>query len=72
MVALRLLSVSTVFPGGPGRTTRPEDFESLMSGLETRVFDRYLDSTVVYPGHGDDTTLGVERPHLSDWRERGW
>lgn len=43
-----------------------------MSGLETKVFDRLDDSTVVYPGHGDDTTLGAERPHLEEWRERGW
>jgi len=32
----------------------------------------YDDSTVIYPGHGDDTALGAERPHLSEWRERGW
>jgi glyoxylase-like metal-dependent hydrolase (beta-lactamase superfamily II) len=30
------------------------------------------DSTVVYPGHGDDTTLGAERPHLAEWQELGW
>jgi len=28
--------------------------------------------THVYPGHGDDTTLGAESPHLRKWRERGW
>jgi len=43
-----------------------------MDGLETKVFGRYGDDTVVYPGHGDDTTLGEERPHLAEWRERGW
>jgi hypothetical protein len=26
----------------------------------------------VHPGHGDDTTLGTERPHLAEWRARGW
>jgi len=36
------------------------------------VFDVYDDTTVVYPGHGDDTTLGAERPSLATWRERGW
>lgn len=70
--AVQLFTGDCLFPGGPGRTTRPEDFASLMSGLETKVFDRYPDSTVVYPGHGDDTTLGAERPHLAEWRERGW
>lgn len=67
-----LFTGDCLFPGGPGRTTRPDEFDSLMGGLETKVFARYDDNTVVYPGHGDDTTLGVERPHLSEWRERGW
>lgn len=67
-----LFTGDCLFPGGPGRTTRPEDFESLMSGLETKVFGRFDDATVVYPGHGDDTTLGAERPQLAEWRERGW
>jgi len=43
-----------------------------MDGLEERVFARLPDSTRVHPGHGDDTTLGTERPHLPEWRERGW
>lgn len=60
-----------LFPGGPGRTTRPQDFESLMSGLEAKVFV-LPDETWVYPGHGNDTTLGAERPHLGEWHERGW
>jgi glyoxylase-like metal-dependent hydrolase (beta-lactamase superfamily II) len=61
-----------LFPGGPGRTTRPEDFNSLMSGLEERVFGRLPDATWIYPGHGSDTTLGAERPHLEEWHARGW
>ncbi|WP_406156337.1 MBL fold metallo-hydrolase [Streptomyces canus] len=60
-----------LFPGGPGRTTRPEDFESLMSGLEAKVFV-LPDETWIYPGHGNDTTLGTERPRLGEWHERGW
>lgn len=68
----QLFTGDCLFPGGPGRTTRPQDFDSLMSGLEAKVFDRFGDDTVVYPGHGGDTTLGAERPHLAEWRERGW
>ncbi|GGW68504.1 hydrolase [Streptomyces lucensis JCM 4490] len=60
-----------LFPGGPGRTTRPQDFESLMSGLEAKVFV-LPDETWIYPGHGNDTTLGAERPHLGEWHKRGW
>jgi glyoxylase-like metal-dependent hydrolase (beta-lactamase superfamily II) len=62
----------SLFPGGPGRTIRPEEFASLMNDLQAKVFDRLPDETWVYPGHGDDTTLGTERPHLAEWRARGW
>jgi glyoxylase-like metal-dependent hydrolase (beta-lactamase superfamily II) len=67
-----LFTGDCLFPGGPGRTTRPEDFNSLMGGLEDKVFGRLPDATWIYPGHGNDTTLGVERPHLEEWRARGW
>ncbi|MFE0512860.1 MBL fold metallo-hydrolase [Streptomyces sp. NPDC058964] len=61
-----------LFPGGPGRTTLPEEFDSLMGGLETKLFDVLPDETWIYPGHGNDTTIGTERPHLAEWRARGW
>jgi len=70
--ATHLFTGDCLFPGGPGRTTNPEEFDSLMTGLERQVFDVYGDDTVVYPGHGDDTNLGEERPRLAEWRERGW
>lgn len=62
----------SLFPGGPGRTASREDFTSLMDDLQRKVFDRLPDETWVYPGHGHDTTLGAERPHLEEWRARGW
>src|SRR6201998_3987154 len=68
----QLFTGDCLFPGGLGRTTKPGDFAQLLEDVTTRVFDVYGDSTVVYPGHGDDTTLGAERPSLADWRERGW
>jgi hypothetical protein len=43
-----------------------------MNDLEHKVFGRFDDETQVHPGHGDDTTLGVERPQLGEWRSRGW
>ncbi len=67
-----LLTGDTLFPGGHGRTTSDEDHHRIMDGLEAKIFDRLPDETWVYPGHGDDTTLGAERPHLDEWRERGW
>lgn len=67
-----LFTGDSLFPGGPGRTASPADFASLMDDLEARVFDVLPEDTCVYPGHGDDTTLGAERPHLAEWRARGW
>jgi glyoxylase-like metal-dependent hydrolase (beta-lactamase superfamily II) len=67
-----LFTGDSLFPGGPGRTTSPRDFTSLMDDLEAKVFGPLADSTWVYPGHGRDTTLGAERPHLAEWRSRGW
>ena len=62
----------SLFPGGVGKTVTPENFTSLLNDVTERLFDRLPDATWVYPGHGRDTTLGAERPHLSEWRERGW
>ncbi len=62
----------SLFPGGVGRTTTPEDFASLYADVTARLFDRFDDATWVYPGHGRDTTLGAERPQLPHWRTRGW
>ena len=62
----------SLFPGGVGKTVTPETFTSLLNDVTERLFDRLPDVTWVYPGHGNDTTLGAERPHLGEWRERGW
>jgi glyoxylase-like metal-dependent hydrolase (beta-lactamase superfamily II) len=68
-----LFTGDSLFPGGPGNTQKdPKRFDSLMTDLETRVFGELPDGTWVYPGHGADTTLGTERPHLQEWRDRGW
>ncbi len=67
-----LFTGDSLFPGGPGKTNDPKDFTSLMNDLESKIFGRFDDDTVVHPGHGDDTTLGTERPHLGEWRARGW
>ncbi|MEV6769955.1 MBL fold metallo-hydrolase [Nocardia sp. NPDC051030] len=67
-----LFTGDSLFPGGVGKTATPEEFSTLLGDVESKLFGRYLDDTVVYPGHGDDTTLGVERPQLPEWRRRGW
>ncbi len=67
-----LFSGDTLFPGGPGATGFPGgDFERIIESLDRRLFPLPVD-TLVLPGHGDDTTIGAERPHLDEWIERGW
>jgi glyoxylase-like metal-dependent hydrolase (beta-lactamase superfamily II) len=67
-----LFTGDSLFPGGPGRTTNPRDFTRLMDDLETKIFGRLPDDTWFYPGHGNDSTLGKERPAVPEWRARGW
>jgi glyoxylase-like metal-dependent hydrolase (beta-lactamase superfamily II) len=67
-----LFTGDSLFPGGLGRTASPDDFATLLGDVQRKLFDRLPDETWVYPGHGDDTTLGRERPHLDEWRARGW
>jgi glyoxylase-like metal-dependent hydrolase (beta-lactamase superfamily II) len=68
-----LFTGDSLFPGGPGNTWGDADrFTRLLDDLERKVFGPLPDATWVYPGHGVDTTLGVERPSLPEWRERGW
>jgi glyoxylase-like metal-dependent hydrolase (beta-lactamase superfamily II) len=62
----------SLFPGGVGKTQSPADFTSLIDDVEHKIFDRLSDETWVYPGHGNDTTLGAERASIPEWRSRGW
>jgi glyoxylase-like metal-dependent hydrolase (beta-lactamase superfamily II) len=67
-----LFTGDSLFPGGVGKTMSDEDFTSLINDVEERIFGTLPDETWFYPGHGNDSTLGAERPHLAQWRERGW
>ena len=67
-----LFSGDTLFPGGPGATKFPGgDFATIIDSIDNRLFTFPAD-TIVLPGHGDDTTIGAERPHLREWVDRGW
>ena len=68
-----LFTGDSLFPGGVGNTFGDEAaFAQLIDEVATKVFDRLPDDTWFYPGHGDDSTIGAERPHLEEWRARGW
>ncbi len=71
-VGRRVFSGDTLFPGGPGLTGWPlSDFTTIIDSIEQRLFT-CSDDTIVHPGHGADTTIGAERPHLQTWIDRGW
>lgn len=68
-----LFSGDTLFPGGPGNTFGDaENFATIIRSVDQLLFAALPDDTVVMPGHGDDTTIGTERPHLQEWIDRGW
>ena len=68
-----LFSGDTLFPGGPGNTSFPgSSFEQIIESIDRRLFAPYGADTLVFPGHGEGTTLGTERPHLQEWVDRGW
>ena len=68
-----LFTGDTLFPGGPGATQyEGGDFETVIQSIDERIFSKFDGSTVVLPGHGLDTTIGTESPHLDEWVARGW
>ena len=67
-----LFSGDTLFPGGPGATRPPlGDFPTIISSIQQRLLV-LPPETHVLPGHGRDTTIGTEQPHLQEWIDRGW
>ena len=67
-----LFSGDTLFPGGPGNTEGDANrFAQIIEQVDRKLFTLPAD-TLVLPGHGNDTTVGNERPHLDEWIERGW
>ena len=68
-----LFTGDSLFPGGVGATFGDSDaFASLIDDVEAKLFGTLPDDTWFYPGHGNDSTIGAERPSLAEWRERGW
>jgi len=67
-----VFSGDTLFPGGPGATRWDySSFGQIMDSVEQRLFT-LPEPTIVYPGHGSQTTIGAEKPHAAEWRARGW
>jgi len=72
LVGRHLFTGDTLFPGGPGNTkSATGDFPTIIASIRERLFTLAAD-TIIYPGHGRDTTIGDEAPHLEEWIARGW
>ncbi len=67
-----LFTGDTLFPGGPGNTSLGGNFKKIIESIENRIFAKFDADTMVLPGHGLDTTIGAESPHLQEWIDRGW
>jgi glyoxylase-like metal-dependent hydrolase (beta-lactamase superfamily II) len=67
-----LFSGDTLFPGGAGNTNFGGDFDTIIESIDRLLFAPLAGDTIVMPGHGDDTTIGTESPHLQEWVDRGW
>ena len=67
-----LFSGDTLFRGGPGATGRSfSSFPTIIESIRTRLLT-LPGTTTVHPGHGDDTTIADEAPHLQEWIDRGY
>jgi glyoxylase-like metal-dependent hydrolase (beta-lactamase superfamily II) len=72
LIGKHVFTGDTLFPGGPGNTQKdPQRFSTIIESIRSRLFSLPED-TNVYPGHGNDTTIGTEKPHLQEWIDRGW
>ena len=67
-----LFSGDTLFPGGAGATPNKKSFKQIMTSIEERFYKVLSDDYLVLPGHGDDTTIGTEKPKFDEWVARGW
>jgi glyoxylase-like metal-dependent hydrolase (beta-lactamase superfamily II) len=68
-----LFTGDTLFPGGPGNTNdNATDFATIITSIDERIFGVFADDVTIWPGHGVESTIGTERPHLDEWVARGW
>jgi hydroxyacylglutathione hydrolase len=64
-----LLAGDTLFPGGPGRTISDESFSAVVKSITEKLF-RLPDSTMVYPGHGQETSIGKAKAEYAVFSSR--
>lgn len=69
VVGRYLISGDTIFPGGPGRTSSPDDFKQIIKSITEKIFV-LPDDTQIYPGHGNSTVLRNEKEEFAVFTAR--
>ena len=69
LVGHYLISGDTIFPGGPGRTSTPDDFKQIINSITEKIFV-LPDDTQIYPGHGNSTVLKNEKKEFHIFTSR--
>jgi hydroxyacylglutathione hydrolase len=64
-----LFAGDTIFPGGPGRTESPDDFKQILTSIKDKIF-RLPDDTMIFPGHGNGTTVKKAREEYAVFASR--
>ena len=64
-----LISGDTIFPGGPGKTRTPADWQQIINSITGKIFT-LSNHTQVYPGHGDSTVLKKEKDEFAIFSAR--
>jgi hydroxyacylglutathione hydrolase len=64
-----LFAGDTIFPGGPGRTNTPDDFRQILASITTKIFS-LPDDTIIYPGHGLETTIRKAKEEYAAFASR--
>jgi hydroxyacylglutathione hydrolase len=64
-----LISGDTIFPGGPGKTSSPDNFEQIIESITEKIFI-LPDDTQIYPGHGNSTVLKKEKGEFAVFASR--
>lgn len=64
-----LIAGDTIFPGGPGKTSTPDDLKQILESLKEKIFV-LPDNTKIFPGHGNSTVLKKEKKEFDVFSSR--
>jgi glyoxylase-like metal-dependent hydrolase (beta-lactamase superfamily II) len=64
-----LIAGDTIFPGGPGNTASPDEFRQIVAAITAKILT-LPDDTVIYPGHGDATTVKKSKEEYAVFASR--